>query len=114
MARCAAAIITFDVTRKYRYPRKMIVSYWDKRTEKFANGEFVRAFQGFAAQAERRLGILNAATCLDDLAALPSNRLEALGGDRDGQYSIRINKQCRAPGQVSFCGLRLVQRLTRA
>lgn len=32
---------------------------------------------------------------LTDLAALPSNRLEALKGERDGQYSIRMNLQWR-------------------
>jgi toxin HigB-1 len=37
----------------------------------------------------------DAAETLSDLAALPSNRLEALGGDRKGQYSIRINQQWR-------------------
>jgi len=46
-------------------------------------------------QAEKRLRILDAATGLRDLAALNSNRLEALRGDRKGQYSIRINQQWR-------------------
>ena len=73
----------------------MILSYRDKRTEQFANGEFVRAFQGFEAQAARRLSILNAALSLDTLRALPSNRLEALRGDRAGQYSVRVNQQWR-------------------
>ena len=73
----------------------MIRSYRDKRTAQFAQGEFVKAFQGFEAQAARRLSVLNAATSLDTLRALPSNRLEALKGDRAGQYSIRINQQWR-------------------
>ena len=73
----------------------MILSYRDKRTEAFARGEFVREFQGFVRQAYKRLEVLDAATTLADLAALPSNRLEALKGDRDGQYSIRINIQWR-------------------
>jgi proteic killer suppression protein len=73
----------------------MILSYRDRRTEQFANGEFVRAFQGFDAQAARRLSILNAAVSLDTLRALPNNRLEALRGDRAGQYSIRLNQQWR-------------------
>ena len=73
----------------------MILSYRDKKTERFAGGEFVRAFQGFEDQAARRLSILNAALSLDTLRALPSNRLEALKGDRTGQYSIRINQQWR-------------------
>ena len=73
----------------------MIVRYRDKRTRRFANGETVQAFQGFARQAYKRLEILDAANSLEDLRALPSNRLEALGGDRSGQYSIRINRQWR-------------------
>ena len=73
----------------------MILSYRDKRTEAFSKGEFVRDFQSFATQACRRLEILEAATSLEDLRALPSNRLEALRGDRAGQYSIRINQQWR-------------------
>ena len=73
----------------------MILSYRDRKTEQFASGEFVRDFQGFAQQAEKRLAILNAATSLNDLRGLPSNRLEALRGDRAGQYSIRINQQWR-------------------
>jgi proteic killer suppression protein len=73
----------------------MILSYRDKRTLAFSHGEFVREFQGFAQQAYKRLEILEAATTIEDLRALPSNRLEALRGDRNGQWSIRINRQWR-------------------
>ena len=73
----------------------MILNYRDKRTEAFSRGEFVREFQGFDRQAYKRLEILDAATGLEDLRGLPSNRLEALKGDRAGQYSIRINTQWR-------------------
>jgi len=73
----------------------MILSYRDRRTREFAEGEFVRQFQGFARQTYKRLEILNAATALADLAGLPSNRLETLRGDRTGQWSIRINQQWR-------------------
>ena len=73
----------------------MIRSFRDRRTKSFYDGEYVSAFQGFAAQAERRFAILDAATSLLDLRALRSNRLEALRGDREGQYSIRINQQWR-------------------
>lgn len=73
----------------------MILSYRDKRTEQFAKGAVVKAFQGFEDQAARRLSILNAALSLDTLRALPGNRLEALKGDRAGQFSIRINQQWR-------------------
>ena len=73
----------------------MIRSYRDSRTERFANGERVPAFESFRHQAEKRLRILEAATGLRDLGQLPSNRLEALAGNRKGQYSIRINQQWR-------------------
>ena len=73
----------------------MILSYRDKRTKAFATGACVKAFQGFEDQAAKRLAILNAAPDLATLGALPSNRLEALKGDRAGQSSIRINQQWR-------------------
>ena len=73
----------------------MILGYRDRRTEAFANGEAIRAFRGLERQAWKRLEILDAATSLADLRSLPSNRLEALKGDRAGQYSIRINRQWR-------------------
>jgi proteic killer suppression protein len=73
----------------------MILSYQDKKWEQFAQGEFVGTFQGFEDQAARRLSILDAALSLDALQTLPGNRLEALKGDRVGQYSIRINQQWR-------------------
>jgi len=44
----------------------MIQSFADKNTEAFFNGKHVQAFQGFAAQAERRLNVLDAATTLLD------------------------------------------------
>ncbi len=71
----------------------MILSYRDARTRAFADGRLVREFQGFARQAYRRLEILDAAATLDELRALRSNRLEALKGDRAGQFSIRVNAQ---------------------
>ena len=73
----------------------MILGYRDKRTERFAGGEFIAAFQGFEIQASKRLSILNAATSLETLRQLPSNRLEGLSGNRAGQYSIRVNRQWR-------------------
>jgi len=73
----------------------MIQSYRDKRTKEFAEGKRVREFEGFRRQAEKRLDILDAATGLPDLQALPSNALESMKGDRKGQYSIRINMQWR-------------------
>jgi proteic killer suppression protein len=46
--------------------------------------------------AQRKLLMLDAATALNDLLVPPGNRLEKLHGDREGEYSIRINDQWRA------------------
>lgn len=75
--------------------RAVIRSFKDRRTRRFYEGHRVAAFQGFADQAVRRLTLLASAGSLGDLAALPSNRLESLRGDREGQFSIRINAQWR-------------------
>ncbi len=73
----------------------MIKGFRDKKTKTFAEGSFVRQFEPFRRLAEKRLRILEAAESIRDLVQLPSNRFEALSGDRKGQYSIRINKQWR-------------------
>jgi proteic killer suppression protein len=73
----------------------VIVSYRDKRTRDFASGKRVNAFSGIERAARLKLDRLEAAVELKDLGALPGNRLEALKGDRKGQYSIRINDQWR-------------------
>jgi proteic killer suppression protein len=95
---------TLDVTRNARENVAMQQSgngggnkpkFRDKRTARFAAGERVREFQAFARQAYRRLEILEAAPTRESLMLLPSNRLEALHGERRGQYSIRINDQWR-------------------
>jgi toxin HigB-1 len=69
--------------------------YHDKRLQEFAQGGRVKAFQSFERQLDKRLKILQEATCRDDLMRLPSNHFEALRGKRKGQYSIRINSQWR-------------------
>jgi proteic killer suppression protein len=72
----------------------MIVSFRDKRTREFAEGNRIKAFCGFERRAEMKLDELESAMSLLDLD-LPGNRLEALKGDRQGQYSSRINDQWR-------------------
>ena len=64
--------------------------YRDKRTEEFANGIRIPAFHAFSRQAVLRLDRLHAA---ESRPHIPSNRFEALRGDRAGQFSIRINDQ---------------------
>ena len=73
----------------------MIRSFKNRLTQRFFEGNRVAAFQAFADQATRRLTLLDNAESLRDLAALPSNRLESLKGDRAGEFSIRINGQWR-------------------
>jgi proteic killer suppression protein len=73
----------------------MILGFRDKDTQRLWRGEFVRRFQGIRRQALMRLGRLEAATSLGDLAGLSGNRLEALLGRRQGQWSIRVNDQWR-------------------
>jgi proteic killer suppression protein len=73
----------------------LIRSFRDRDTLALYEGRYVRRFDSFASQAERRLQILDSATNLRDLASLPSNRFEALLGERKRQYSIRINQQWR-------------------
>jgi proteic killer suppression protein len=72
----------------------MILSFRDKQTRRFFEGERVKAFHGVERQAMLRLERLHAA---DRLMALntPGNRLESLKGDRKEQHSIRINDQWR-------------------
>ena len=72
----------------------MIVGFSDKKTEAFYRGRRIAAFAGFARTASRKLDQLDAATRLRDLAR-PGNRLEALKGQRKGQWSIRINDHWR-------------------
>ncbi len=60
----------------------------------FADEEVPR-FRAFERIARRKLLLLHRAKSLDDLRVPPGNRLEALRGNRKGQYSIRINDQWR-------------------
>ena len=73
----------------------MIQDFKDRETERHFLGDWVPEFQGFSDQATKRLTILDNADTLQDLQGLSGNRLEALSGNRQGQYSIRINRQWR-------------------
>jgi len=73
----------------------MIVSFRDRPTELLWSGAFVKRFSGIEKSALRKLDMLHNARDLRDLGAPRGNRLEALSGDRRGQYSIRINDQWR-------------------
>ncbi len=74
----------------------MIRNFADKETEKIYNQKFSKKIpQSIQKIALRKLIMINGAERLDDLRVPPSNRLEALKGNRQGQYSIRINNQYR-------------------
>lgn len=73
----------------------MIKTFQNKDTEALFNDRPVRRFKAFERQARRKLYYLHAAKTLQDLLTPPGNRLEGLSGNRDGQYSIRINDQWR-------------------
>ncbi len=73
----------------------MIRSFRNRDAETLFQGYATRRFRNIARVAQRKLAQLHAAQRLDDLRAFPGNHLEALGGDRQGQHSIRINDQYR-------------------
>lgn len=74
----------------------MIQSFADKATERLWNREKVPSIDPrIHTVALRKLRQLGYAQRLDELRIPPGNRLEALKGVRQGQYSIRINSQWR-------------------
>ena len=78
----------------------MIASFRDRGTEAIFDGRASRAArrqcpEALWAVARRKLDQLNRVRDLRELATPPGNRLEALGGNRRGQFSIRINEQYR-------------------
>ena len=74
----------------------MIKSFADKETEKVYRQEFSKRLpQSIQKLALRKLIMIDNAEKLEDLRVPPGNRLETLMGNRQGQYSIRINDQFR-------------------
>lgn len=73
----------------------MIRTFRCKDTEDLFNDLDVARFRNIEHVARRKLMYLNHARRIGDLRSPPGNRLEALKGDREGQYSIRINDQWR-------------------
>ena len=74
----------------------MIKSFRDRDAERLFQRQTVRRFGATLQRlALRKLLILDAAGEVNDLRVPPGNRLERLRGDRQGQYSIRINDQWR-------------------
>jgi proteic killer suppression protein len=82
----------------------MIQSFKCADTEALANGWRVRRFVNIESTARRKLRQLEIAAQLHDLRLPPGNRLEALAGDRAGQYSIRVNDQFRVCFRWTLAG----------
>ena len=73
----------------------MIQSFHCAQTQALFDGRRIARFVNIAAVAMRKLQQIHAATSLEFLRIPPNNRLEKLSGDREGQWSIRINDQWR-------------------
>ncbi len=74
----------------------MIKGFADKDTERVFAGRSPRKLpQEVLERAETKLAMIDAATHIEQLRIPPGNRLEKLRGDREGQWSIRINQQYR-------------------
>lgn len=80
----------------------MIKSFADAETEKVYHQSFSKKLpQAIQRIALRKLILIDNAGCVEDLRVPPGNRLEQLQGDREGQYSIRVNDQYRICFKVS-------------
>ena len=89
-----------------------ILSFADKEAEKIFNREFSRRLPpDIQGTSLRKLIYMDQAQTLNDLRVPPSNHLEALKGDRQGQYSIRINDKyriCFTLGETGFNDVEIV------
>lgn len=82
----------------------MIKTFRDKETEKIYNQEFSSKLPNNIQRiALRKLIMIDNAKNINDLRIPPNNRLEKLSGDREGQYSIRINDQFRICFREDSC-----------
>ena len=86
---------TLDVPRTLARLNAVIRSFRSTETQAIYEGRRSRRFGNIQNAVERKLGMLDAAVALDDLRSPPGNRLEALVGNRAGQFSIRVNDQFR-------------------
>jgi proteic killer suppression protein len=87
--------LLLGVNRHTVYDGVVIRSFRFRDAARLFDRQPTRKYAGFDRVAKRKLDHLNAAASLPDLAAIPGNHLEALAGNRLGQYSIRVNDRWR-------------------
>ena len=87
-------MITIDIINDSRYYEEVIRTFANQETAEIWRTGKTRGSPP-ASVTRRKLAMLDSAHALDDLKIPPGNRLEKLHGDRQGQYSIRINDQHR-------------------
>jgi proteic killer suppression protein len=92
----------------------MIRSFRCRDTESLFNDTPVKRFRQIERVARRKLLYLNRAARLQDLRVPPGNRLEALGGERKGEFSIRTNDQWRICFRWGAATLRMSRSSTTA
>ena len=94
------------------YNKIMIKTFRDRETEKIYNQTFSGKLpQSIQRIALRKLIMIDNVQSLEDLRIPPANHLEKLEGDREGQYSIRINEQyriCFRPDGNNFYDVEIV------
>jgi proteic killer suppression protein len=90
-------MVTLDITNDMRYYEGVVIkSFKDREAGKIWRREFSKKLPGeIQERSLQKLQQLHAAEDLKDLLIPVSNQLEALRGDRKGQYSIRVSKQWR-------------------
>ncbi len=90
----------------------MITDFADKETEKIYNQKFSKKLpRDIQRIALRKLIMIDNAEKVEDLRVPPGNHLELLHGDREGQYSIRINSQfriCFTVDEIRFGSVEIV------
>lgn len=88
--------VTLYVINVVHYYNPVIESFKDRETEKVWNRDFSRRLpRDIQAAAFRKLVMLHRSEDVNDLRVPLGNCLERLSGDREGQFSIRINRQWR-------------------
>jgi proteic killer suppression protein len=92
---CPVSADTLQFNAKRYTMFDMIQSFSCDETSALFAGQTVARFVNFRSVAERKLAMLHRSIRLEDLRVPPNNRLEALKGDRKGQYSLRVNDQWR-------------------